>query len=80
MVYYFSDAAVRKKASAAKTKVINAFAKLCQTDADFLRSVETTTKIKGATSTRFTKWGQSLSKAVDAKVSIASVGTPKKEK
>ena len=80
MVYYFSDAAVRKKASAGKTKIISAFTKLCQTDADFLKSVETTTKSKDATSTRFTKWGQSLSKALDAKVSIPNVGNPKKEK
>lgn len=80
MVYYFSEAAVRKKASAAKTKVLNAFKQLCQTDADFLTAVETTTKSKDATSTRLTKWGQSLSKAMGAAVSIPTLKTVKKTK
>jgi hypothetical protein len=80
VVYYFSEAATRKKASAAKSKILTAFKNLCQTDQDFLKSVETTTKSKDATSTRFTKWGQSLSKAISVAVPIPTLKTVNKTK
>lgn len=78
--YYFSDAAIGKKASAAKAKVLSAFKQLCQTDTDFLKSVETTTKSKEATSIRFTKWGQSLSEAIGVGVPIPALKAVKKTK
>jgi hypothetical protein len=72
-VYYFSDVKIRSKAVAAKQKVKGAFQKLCESDSDFLKSVETTTKSKDATSTRFTKWGRSLSKAIGAQVTTPTL-------
>ena len=64
MTYYFSEEPVREKASDARTTVKSAFEKLCRSNNDFLRSMETTTKSKEATATRFTLWGESLGRVL----------------
>jgi len=80
IVYYFVNGTTRKKAIDVKTKVRSAFQKLCESDPDFLKSVETTTKSKYATSTRFSKWGRSLAKAIGAQVKIPMFSSPPKAK
>jgi len=80
MIYYFADGKTRAKALAAKTKVKAAFQNLCESDPEFLRSVETTTKSKEATSTRFKKWGRSIGRAIGAQVAIPTLSSSKKAK
>lgn len=60
MVYYFSQANVRKEASTQKRKVVRLFKRLCEDKSQFLKSLETTTKSLKATSTRFSLWGRAL--------------------
>lgn len=73
IVYYFSDEAVRKQAVIRKGKVKSAFQLLCEEDGNFRNSIETTTKSKGATSTRFRSWGIKLGKTLGMKLDIPPV-------
>jgi len=80
MVYYFSNERTRRKAVALKVSVRNAFQQLCESDADFVKSVETTTKSIDSTSTRFAKWGRSLAKAIKSQVDVPELGSSRKKK
>jgi hypothetical protein len=62
MTYYFSTASVRSKATKNKRKIETAFKRLCDNDADFLSSIETTTKSQKANWTRFELWSRALNK------------------
>lgn len=75
LVYYFAEDAIRKLALAKKTKVKSAYEAL-STNSAFIKSVETTTKSVDATRTRFLTWGQTLGKALGAKVTLPSIGKP----
>jgi hypothetical protein len=64
IVYFFSDEKIRKLATTRQAAVLLAFKKLCTKNTAFVRSVETTTKSKGATSTRFNHWAEALGGAI----------------
>jgi hypothetical protein len=69
MVYYFSDPKITETITTAmQAKINRAFKSLCLKDESFIRSVETTTKSKTATSTRFNKWAAALSRATGKSV------------
>lgn len=62
MVFYFSQAQVRKKTKGNEVKIENDFKKLCEQNPTFTRSIETTTKSLDATVSRLSIWGKVLSK------------------
>lgn len=61
MTYYFAKDDIRAAAEAKADEIQNAFKELCETDQDFLASIERTTKSIGATTTRLTTWARKLS-------------------
>ena len=65
MVFYFSQAPVRKKATFKGPLIAKDFERLCEVDQEFRRSIETTTKSIEATVTRLNHWGHALSKRLD---------------
>jgi hypothetical protein len=75
IVYYFANEAIRKAALTKKTRVKSAYEAL-SANAAFAKSIETTTKSVDATRTRFRTWGQTLSKALGAKITLPSIGKP----
>jgi hypothetical protein len=60
MVYYFSQKRCRQEARAIRQDVRETFKRLCTGNAEFLKSLETTTKSVDATAIRFTRWGRRL--------------------
>ncbi len=60
MTYYFADPDVASLAVRHKGAVKADFERLCDKDADFKRSLETTTKSLDATVIRFAAWGTAL--------------------
>lgn len=68
MTYYFGDPKIRDVAEANAPEVERAFKDLCEHNADFLSSVERTTKSIGATTTRLSVWADALSKVSGVKV------------
>jgi hypothetical protein len=60
MVYYFADENVRQRAVSAKDQIKATFQRLCDSDRNFSRSIESTTKSLGATASRLNIWGESL--------------------
>lgn len=77
MTYYFSSEAVRKKAVSSKVKVRSSFEQLCTNNADFRRAIETTTKSKEATSTRFRDWGTAVRKVTGISLELPSISRQK---
>jgi hypothetical protein len=74
MAYYFSEPLISNKlTSAVKGKINRAFKDLCLNDEAFIRSVETTTKSKVATATRFNRWGATLSKILGSKINVPKI-------
>jgi Protein of unknown function DUF262 len=71
IVYFFAQESTRKKAVAIRSKVKAAYQKLCVDDPEFLRSIETTTKSKKATTTRFNAWKRQLEKTLGIKFTPA---------
>ncbi|MEI9863694.1 MAG: DUF262 domain-containing protein [Limisphaerales bacterium] len=69
MVYYFADLKTAPVVAASK-KIKAAFQKLCSSDNDFLKSIESTTKSIDATTTRLEKWGTQLQKLVGQKLTV----------
>jgi len=60
MTYYFSDKKISDSALQKSTEIKAAFIKLCTSDNDFLRSLETSTKNIDPTAKRFGEWGNAL--------------------
>jgi len=60
MTHYFADPAVAALAVRSKAAVKADFERLCESNLDFKRSLETTTKSLEATVTRFAAWGTTL--------------------
>jgi hypothetical protein len=73
LIYYFSDDVIRKKSLGSKGKVKSAFEQLCVNDQEFLRSIETTTKSKEATGSRFTAWGKALQKTLALRFALPQI-------
>ncbi|WP_103338034.1 DUF262 domain-containing protein [Amycolatopsis sp. CA-126428] len=70
MVHYFGQPAIRDLAVEKATFVENAFKDLCETDIEFVESIQTTTKTPLATHRRLSRWGQKLSTALDVDIRI----------
>lgn len=68
MAYYFSDPKIAKSATNHAQKIVAAFKTLCETDAEFLSSVESTTKSIEANSIRFGAWAETLSDILKQKI------------
>jgi hypothetical protein len=68
VMYYLSDPKIRKASLSSADAVLGGFKSLCLNDNSFIRSVETTTKSKNATSTRFNRWASSLSTSLQLKI------------
>ncbi len=61
MTYYFSESAILSSLAGVKTdRIRNKFAELCNSDEDFRRALESTTKTVGATLLRLSVWGRAL--------------------
>ena len=70
MVYYFAD--IRTRIAGPEAKALKAaFERLCLENAEFLRSLESTTKSLDATATRLELWGDEMHKVFGAKVKVA---------
>jgi hypothetical protein len=67
MVYYFADMKTTTVVSHAKA-LRTAFEKACETNTEFLRSIETTTKSLDATATRLNVWGDELRRVIGGAV------------
>ncbi len=67
MIYYFSDESVRKKAATKAKRIEAAFKSLCENNAEFLSSIEATTKSQEANWIRFGLWSQSLNRILGTK-------------
>lgn len=67
VVHWFSDPKVRNSAKVHSKDVVDAFKALCVENPQFRRAIETTTKSKEATRTRFSEWNKALVKATRAR-------------
>ncbi|GGZ22675.1 DUF262 domain-containing protein [Streptomyces poonensis] len=70
MTYYFRDPVLASAAIENKGAVEQAFKALCDTDPDFVESIQTTTKTPFATHTRLSLWGDALERVTGAEVPI----------
>jgi len=68
MLHFFSNPDVRSALDGKGEAIVNAFKNLCEKDADFLASIERTTKTNEANQHRFNKWAAALSQIADSKV------------
>ncbi|MEV8349229.1 DUF262 domain-containing protein [Streptomyces niveus] len=73
MTYYFRDESVANAAIADKQDVEMAFKELCKSDAEFVESIQTTTKTPAATHLRLSAWGETLERAIGTQISIPSI-------
>jgi hypothetical protein len=62
MIFYLSDPAVAQRAIAARKGVESDFKSLCESNQEFVKSIEATTKSLDATVNRLQIWGNTLSK------------------
>ncbi|WP_404414845.1 DUF262 domain-containing protein [Brevundimonas vesicularis] len=69
VTYYFGSPDIRDAAERNSEEVEKAFKELCENNADFLASVERTTKSMGATTTRMGLWAEALTRATGIEVS-----------
>jgi hypothetical protein len=61
MLHFFGDAKLRSALEGKHEEVVSEFKRLCSEDADFLASIERTTKTNEANNIRFNKWANALS-------------------
>jgi hypothetical protein len=74
IIYFFTEKKiVTSMTPAKKIRVNRAFKHLCLHDEAFIRAVESTTKSKTATATRFNRWGAALSKAIGVAVVVPKI-------
>ncbi|MGI5270271.1 DUF262 domain-containing protein [Nonomuraea sp. CA-218870] len=64
MTYYFSSPSVRSAAQARAADVREAFQDLCDSDMEFVKTVQSTTKSISATQYRLQKWGEAIAPVV----------------
>ena len=62
MLHYFGNAELRGSLAGKADEIVSEFKRLCEEDAEFLASIERTTKTNVANSHRFNKWAAVLSK------------------
>jgi hypothetical protein len=70
MVYYFSDEQIRKSCLDKKTEIKNAFIDLCESDPEFLRSLEIATKNLDKVVKRFSSWGLTLARITSMDIQV----------
>jgi Protein of unknown function DUF262 len=70
MLYYFSDPIIRTAASTLKHEIFDGFVNLSDNDPEFVNSMESTTKSLTSTSYRLSKWGETLSSIIGAKLDV----------
>lgn len=70
IIFYFSDARIRKEAKNKKRDVVKAFQALCESRPEFISSVERTSKNIFETSTRFSLWGTYLSNSLSLNFNV----------
>lgn len=73
VMYYFSFSRIRNASMEHPEALREEFKKLCEKDADFLASIERTTKSIEATHLRFSKWGQALQRHIGIRVPVPHV-------
>ncbi|HET6293296.1 MAG TPA: DUF262 domain-containing protein [Kribbella sp.] len=73
VMYYFSDAEIRQEARDNADDVLLAFKQLCDTNPDFVRAVQSTTKTIGATYLRLHAWGVALSEALGREIRVPTL-------
>lgn len=73
MLYYFSDDALAEKARQKKEEVVKSFVDICESDTDFLSSLETTTKTIHATWKRYETWARALQSVIELPTRIPKI-------
>lgn len=68
--YYAVNTGVRQAMLTRRTEVVAALALLYESDREFARSIESTTKTIEATHTRFSRWGRALQDAIGVNLPI----------
>ena len=74
MVHYFSNPEIREHLAPNKTRVKNAFERLCATNVEFLSAFETSTKNITPTSKRFGLWGEVLQEITGININLPTIG------
>jgi hypothetical protein len=74
MLQFFGDSELREALEGKSVEVVEAFKNLCDTDPDFLASIERTTKTNEANHHRFNKWSAALSQISGLKVPTIDFG------
>jgi hypothetical protein len=70
MMFYFSEPSVSKHALSARKVVETDFKALCESNLEFTKAIEATTKSLDATVNRLEIWGETLSKRLKVKLKI----------
>lgn len=68
MNYYFADAATATAAASHTQALQGGFKDLCETDAEFMRALQSSTKTEAATALRFEAWGHCLNNVIGVPV------------
>lgn len=74
MLQFFGDAELRVALDGKGDQVVHEFKRLCTEDADFLASIERTTKTNEANDNRFNKWANALNKISGIEVPVIDFG------
>jgi hypothetical protein len=70
MIFYLSDSAVAGRAVAARKGIESDFKSLCESNQQFVKSIEATTKSLDATANRLQIWGDTLSRRLKLNLRI----------
>lgn len=70
MLFGFESQDIRQRITGRELEIEQAFKELCQNDAEFLSSIESTTKSLGATQTRISKWANRLNDVLNVNMPI----------
>ncbi len=73
MVFYFSQAAIRRRAESSHIQVQSDFKKLCSSDSGFMESLTATTKSLDATGYRLSTWGRVLRRRLNKPFAIVEL-------
>jgi hypothetical protein len=73
MTFYFCQPVVRKKLQGLEKQVEGDFKRICETNQEFVRSIETTTKSMDATVARLNIWGKALNKRLKLQLPIPEI-------
>ena len=68
MTHYFSDSKIRDAATPYISEIQLAFKSICDSNTQFRRSIETSTKTPFATYSRLALWGQTLASTINSKL------------